>query len=755
MHTQSLINNEHNHERTTANTTSTNGFAHSKLSAETSAFDVWQLSQEQLFIQLQNINTSMQNIKYQSDHIIAPKLVEINTNLLLYQTNPQLLYLPQNALLNIQLQQQRFTLQQQYVQNQQDYHHLQQQLTFTQSLYHKIQNDPKRHEQMYNELKEEETVDTIETTADIPLESPSLRSPSLSASIYTESTVISHVPMTNNDVEMRYDVKSLIEFQSDFVRIDWRKHKNIPRSIRFISKGINGERYMEDVVAMFKRKASNPWLAPSHVGTQPVDHVERLQKKLRGILNKMTPEKFDTIAAQTMAVIEAFDETQDQMRVIIDTILQFVVEIPVFADQYARLCRYLYDETQIIDENTRNVFRQMVILQTNDLFKKHRKYSLNDSELDVDDARELEIKRVKLKRNFLAVMTLVAELYNVDLINVGVIYKGLFDALLPPKNTQFTAIDIEGLCCLLRQCGHKLDTNGSAMCVDKYLQKLISHAKKFDFRTRVIVDEIKEMRKNQWQHRIKKEVARTKDEIRNEFETDYAKTHSKNSYHKREYHDDDHYHQRRHQNKHNNRYSTRRNRYNRAARSTAVARKSQRTKPEAHSIQRSNDEPRLKPLVDEYLISGEMDDILCCECDDFALWAQLINDGLRDRKSTQMERFIGLIIELFEHNVLHNKCAIFVHVIVQHLALELDDSSIDCPMMIQYIAQLFAQLCHYQYLVVDDVYDYFIQEYMTHSQYLMSAKKKNMNKLIQYSVGRLKQSQASQRLIANINKYSM
>merc|ERR1712113_1267590 len=118
-------------------------------------------------------------------------------------------------------------------------------------------------------------------------------------------------------------------------------------------------------------------------------------------------------------------------------------------------------------------------------------------------------------------MVLVAELYNVNLIKKNLVYKGLFDVLLPPKNNELTAIDLEGLCRLLKRCGKKLDEE-SEKYVSKYLQRLHSHAAKFDFRTKCLVDGVKEMRQNQWKHRLKKEVAKTKEEIRDEFEAEQA-----------------------------------------------------------------------------------------------------------------------------------------------------------------------------------------------------------------------------------------
>ncbi len=115
-------------------------------------------------------------------------------------------------------------------------------------------------------------------------------------------------------------------------------------------------------------------------------------------------------------------------------------------------------------------------------------------------------------------MVLVAELYNVDLIKRNVVLGGVFDEVLKGP----TSIDVEGLCRLFKRCGKKLDKEARRH-VDKYLAKLGSHAGRFDFRTRVLVDEIKEMRGNSWEFRLKKEVAKTQQEIKEDFDREQTK----------------------------------------------------------------------------------------------------------------------------------------------------------------------------------------------------------------------------------------
>merc|ERR1712228_1014148 len=71
---------------------------------------------------------------------------------------------------------------------------------------------------------------------------------------------------------------------------------------------------------------------------------------------------------------------------------------------------------------------------------------------------------------------------------------------------------------------------GGKKYVDKYLQKLSTHVRKFDFRTKVLVDEIKEMRARDWKHRLKKEVAKTLDELHKDIQEEEDAANAKKSY---------------------------------------------------------------------------------------------------------------------------------------------------------------------------------------------------------------------------------
>eukprot|EP00486_Rosalina_sp_Unknown_P008148 CAMPEP_0201591524 /NCGR_PEP_ID=MMETSP0190_2-20130828/189676_1 /ASSEMBLY_ACC=CAM_ASM_000263 /TAXON_ID=37353 /ORGANISM="Rosalina sp." /LENGTH=657 /DNA_ID=CAMNT_0048049897 /DNA_START=53 /DNA_END=2026 /DNA_ORIENTATION=- len=517
-----------------------------KLKPETESFSQLDSGAEKLFNQLQLIQKQLAGLKRYADTYTIPELTRVNTQILIWEnpTNSWKLQAPTyyaEYLLLLKTKQQQ--LQQQIFDNQYLSQLLQQQAEETRGLYKRLLNEaPKPALPTFGDEEKQNNVNgngfngnmngknmqtnhiteidnsPNEETKEVS-EAPSITSqtqkytheaPSVSSREYNDDN------KTMDTVS--YGVKELLSTQAQFLEIDWRyeNYKDVPIDARFVSKGVNNVKYMENVVAMFMRKSANAWVPPSHTGKRATDKKVILRKKLRGILNKMTPEKFAKIAAQTMDIVKVFAENKEMMDIIIEVVLGFAIQIPVFGDQYAKLCQHLKAhlpklgmvcEFQWIldDPDLSNTFRKIVITQTNDLFKSYRNHSPGDIDLDedgkkIEDQEELDIKKSKLKNNFLAVMTLVAELYNAELVSAKVIFRGIFDALLPPSNKTLSSIDIEGLCRVFERCGKTLEEKESRG-VDRYLQKLMSHARKFDFRTKVIVDNIKEMRSKGWEAR--------------------------------------------------------------------------------------------------------------------------------------------------------------------------------------------------------------------------------------------------------------
>lgn len=74
---------------------------------------------------------------------------------------------------------------------------------------------------------------------------------------------------------------------------------------------------------------------------------DELVRRVRGILNKLTPERFDTLVEE---IIKLKIDTPDKVDEVIVLVFEKAIDEPNFSVSYARLCQRLAAEVKVIDE---------------------------------------------------------------------------------------------------------------------------------------------------------------------------------------------------------------------------------------------------------------------------------------------------------------------------------------------------------------------------------------------------------------------
>ncbi|ETO31105.1 eukaryotic translation initiation factor 4 gamma, partial [Reticulomyxa filosa] len=278
---------------------------------------------------------------------------------------------------------------------------------------------------------------------------------------------------------------------------------------------------------------------------------ERLIKKVRGILNKITPEKFDVLAKRMISLVQDDVTNQDQYALVLSSILDKAATENKFVEQYVELCVELYQSrlkpllklmkmtndmnatrgtasgNDGTDEKKQNrsaqkEFRRMCIefLQTK-LASQRIQVLENIDEMeefqsmDKEDVDNIKIAR---KKKLLGFMSVLGELYNRDLISENIIFDGVIPNYLGKKDSPPLPLDIESLCALLEQCCVTLEDNPSAKRkAEECLNKMHLWARDMEPRIRFRVDAICEIKNNQWVNPHKTDKAKTLREIRQEF----------------------------------------------------------------------------------------------------------------------------------------------------------------------------------------------------------------------------------------------
>ena len=84
-------------------------------------------------------------------------------------------------------------------------------------------------------------------------------------------------------------------------------------------------------------EAENAW-KPSIKEASPVDDVESLTKKIRSILNKLCPQKFDTLVSRFNELVI---DTEEKLNKAMELVFEKALDEPVFSVAYARMCQHL------------------------------------------------------------------------------------------------------------------------------------------------------------------------------------------------------------------------------------------------------------------------------------------------------------------------------------------------------------------------------------------------------------------------------
>ena len=89
------------------------------------------------------------------------------------------------------------------------------------------------------------------------------------------------------------------------------------------------------------------------------DDVEILSKKVRSILNKLCPQKFDVLVAQFNDLVI---DTEEKLTKAMELVFEKALDEPVFSLAYARMCQHLVHK-KVQTEGRQPVNFRILLLQ--------------------------------------------------------------------------------------------------------------------------------------------------------------------------------------------------------------------------------------------------------------------------------------------------------------------------------------------------------------------------------------------------------
>ncbi|ELU17393.1 hypothetical protein CAPTEDRAFT_19755 [Capitella teleta] len=258
------------------------------------------------------------------------------------------------------------------------------------------------------------------------------------------------------------------------------------------------------------KRAKNAWKPPAKVASADGVSQELVEqevfRKVRAILNKLTPQNFQTLIPQ-FAELEI--STESLLKGAIMIVFEKAISEPAFSVTYANLCKRLGQVKVPSDKDPSQmvVFRNLLVVQCQIEFQKDKAAEVEDAAklLSIEAAEseeekkqlrlELEYARTMARRRSNGNIRFIGELYKLDVLLEKIMHECVHK-LLKAKDEE----SMECLCGLLTTIGKKIDVKNGTKLFDQYFQRIetIVNNRQFSSRVRFMLQDVIDLRKNKW-----------------------------------------------------------------------------------------------------------------------------------------------------------------------------------------------------------------------------------------------------------------
>uniref|UniRef100_A0AAQ5ZXS5 Eukaryotic translation initiation factor 4 gamma, 1a n=1 Tax=Amphiprion ocellaris TaxID=80972 RepID=A0AAQ5ZXS5_AMPOC len=260
--------------------------------------------------------------------------------------------------------------------------------------------------------------------------------------------------------------------------------------------------------------------------------TQDLFKRLRSILNKLTPQKFQELMKQ---VTDLKIDTEERLKGAIDLIFEKAISEPNFSVAYANMCRCLMG-LKVPTSDKPGVFanfRKLLLNRCQKEFEKDQDddeiFERKQKEMEAEEERErlrveLEEAKDKARRRSLGNIKFIGELFKLKMLTEAIMHDCVVKLL---KNHDEESL--ECLCRLLSTIGKDLDFEKAKPRMDQYFNQMdkIIKERKTSSRIRFMLQDVLDLRKSNWVPRRGDQGPKTIDQIHKEAEMEEHREHIK------------------------------------------------------------------------------------------------------------------------------------------------------------------------------------------------------------------------------------
>ncbi|KAI3918591.1 hypothetical protein MKX01_041911 [Papaver californicum] len=238
------------------------------------------------------------------------------------------------------------------------------------------------------------------------------------------------------------------------------------------------------------------------------DTEEVKQRRLKAILNKLTPQNFEKLFEQ---VKEVNIDNAVTLTGVISQIFDKALMEPTFCEMYANFCFHLSSELPDFSENNEKItFKRVLLNKCQEEFERgEREQAEADRVEEEGEAKmspeEREEKRVQARRRMLGNIRLIGELYKKRMLTERIMHECITKLLGQYQNPDEE--DIEALCKLMSTIGEMIDHPKAKDHMDAYFDMMLklSNNMKLSSRVRFMLKDSIDLRRNHWRQRRKVE----------------------------------------------------------------------------------------------------------------------------------------------------------------------------------------------------------------------------------------------------------